>query len=213
MEFLEIHIENQNGRLYTNVYHDENTQKYTLPYVIGHTQVEHSHWLQSALIRAVRYCTSVHDFNRERIYLEITCLTNGYSLDFIEHRINHFYIHFFAKSLRSVLDQGLYDKLRERLFSFIRQQRQNLLNNEELDKKKRRCQLTYLYEYGSKRQFNDRLQQVLSDYLNTNLHLSTNEQIKIILTTKQQYSLNALLSQQKPQHDLFNTEKSMFSLI
>ena len=65
--FLNAHIENRNGVLYSRVYHDPNMQKYTLPYAIGHSKVAHSHWLRSALIRAVRYCTSVHDFNQERI--------------------------------------------------------------------------------------------------------------------------------------------------
>ena len=99
-QFLNAHIENQNGTLYSCVYHDPNSQKYTLPYVIGHPKVAHSHWFRSALIRAVRYCTSVFDFNQERIYLEITCLANGYSLEFIEQRINHFFTLFDATSLR-----------------------------------------------------------------------------------------------------------------
>ncbi|CAF4337030.1 unnamed protein product, partial [Rotaria magnacalcarata] len=37
-----------------------------------------SHWLRSSLIRAVRYCTTIEDFNQERIYLEMTYLANGY---------------------------------------------------------------------------------------------------------------------------------------
>ena len=102
--FLNTHIENRNGVLYSRVYHDSNMQQYTLPYVIGHSKVVHNHWLRSALIRAVRYCTSVHDFNQERIHIETTCLANGYSLEFIERRIDHFYTHFDAASLRLFLD-------------------------------------------------------------------------------------------------------------
>jgi hypothetical protein len=104
-EFLNVQIENQNGTFYSRVYHDPNVQKYTLPYVIGDSKLVHSHWFRSALIRAVRYCTSIHDFNEEYLYLELTCLANGYSLEFIDRPINHFFTHFNGTSLRSILDQ------------------------------------------------------------------------------------------------------------
>ncbi|CAF1505365.1 unnamed protein product, partial [Adineta steineri] len=81
--FLDVHVENYHGTLFTRVYHDSNSQKYTLPYVIGNSRSAHSHWLRSALIRAVRYCISVYDFNQERLYLQATCLVNGYSLEFV----------------------------------------------------------------------------------------------------------------------------------
>jgi hypothetical protein len=203
--FLSAYIENQKGILYTRVDHDSNYQKYTLPYVIGDTKVAHSHWFRSALIRAARYCTSVYDFNQERIYLEITCLTNGYSLEFIEQRINHFFIYFDVRSLRLSLDQKVYDKLRLRLFNFISEQRQFLNKNQELENNDQRFKLSYLYQYGSKHKFNKKLQTILSKALYTPPPTpSTDNKIRIILSTKQQYSLNALLSQQKPCHTLLH---------
>ncbi|CAF1307631.1 unnamed protein product, partial [Rotaria sordida] len=62
-QFLHAHIENLNGTLYSRAYHDPNIQKYTLPYVIGDSTAAHSHWFRSALIRALRYYTSVYDFD------------------------------------------------------------------------------------------------------------------------------------------------------
>ncbi|CAF5206116.1 unnamed protein product [Rotaria magnacalcarata] len=178
-------------------------QPYTLPYVIGHSKVSYSHWFRLALIRAVRYCTSVTDFNQERVYLEVTWLANGYSLKFIEKRINHFYSHFDAVSLRTCLDQQVYKKLRHRLFNFIHEQRTYLKNNEELDKKNERVQLTYLYEFGPKRQFNQRLQEILSRNLKTTNNTSSKTNpIKIKMMTKHQHSLNALFSEQNPLHNL-----------
>jgi len=206
--FLNAYIENLNGTLYTRVYHDPNIQKYTLPYVIGNAKVVHSHWFRSALIQAVRYCTSVYDFNHERIYLEITCLANGYSLEFVERRIKHFFTHFDATSLRLSLDQNVYDKLRHRLFNFISEQHSFVQKNQELEKKNQRIGLTYHYQFGPKRKFNKKLRVILSENLRTTAQSSSvsaiNKKIKIILTTKQQYSLNALLSQQKPSHQLLN---------
>jgi len=209
VQFLNINIENQNGTLYTCVYHDPNIQKYTLPYVISDAKAAHSHWFRSALIRAVRYCTSVYDFNRERIYLEMTCLANGYSLEFVDRRINHFFTHFDATSLRSVLNQQVYNQLRLRLFNFISEQQKFIDLKRESEKKNQRVQLTYLYQFGSKLQFHKKLREILSENVHTAAQFSK-KKTKIILTPKQQYSLNALLSQQKPFHQLLNEEKSVF---
>jgi hypothetical protein len=80
VSYLNAYIANQNGRLYTRVYNDSAIQPYILPYVVGHSKVNHSDWIRTALLRAVCYCSSVEDFNQERIYIELTCLVNGYSL-------------------------------------------------------------------------------------------------------------------------------------
>ena len=69
-------------------------QPYTLPYVVGHSKVNHSDWIRTALVQAICYCSAVEDFNRERIYIELTCLTNGYSTRFVDSRISHFYDYF-----------------------------------------------------------------------------------------------------------------------
>jgi hypothetical protein len=108
------------------------------------------------------------------------------------------------------LDQQVYNKLRHRLFNFVSEQHKFYNTKEELEKKKQRVQLTYLYQYGSKRNFNEKLQKILSPYLNAHIQSAINKKIKIILTTKQQYSLNALLSRQKPFHPLLNKENRIF---
>ena len=199
VHFLNVYIENQDGRLFTRVYHDPSVQKYTLPYVIGHSKVAHSHWLRSALIRAVRYCTSVDDFDQERIYLEVTCLANGYSLDFVEKRISHFYHHFDALSLRLSLDQHVYDRLRHRLFNFISEQQRFIDTQQELEMNNQLVRLSYRYQYGPRWTFNQKLHEMIAKILHTHVP-SSQKKIKIILNTNHQYSLNALLSQQKPLH-------------
>ncbi|CAF4636069.1 unnamed protein product, partial [Rotaria socialis] len=78
--FLNAFVQNQNGDLFSRIHRHPLIQGYSLPYEVGHAKLVHSDWLRSALIRAVCYCSSVEDFNLERIYLELTCLTNGYSL-------------------------------------------------------------------------------------------------------------------------------------
>ena len=197
VHFLGAHVGNKEGSLYTRVYHDSNHQKYALPYVIGHSTVAHSHWLRSALMRAVRYCTSVEDFNRERIYLEVTCLTNGYSLAFVEKQVQQFFTRFDVASLRVIPDPHMYRQLRRRLFNFISEQQRAAEKNEELETNDRIARLSYRYEYGSKHLFDTKLREILSKHLDTP-DQPTKNKIKIILATKHRYSMNALLSGQKP---------------
>ncbi len=84
VDFLGIHIENRKGRLYTRVYHDQSLPRFVLPYVINHPRLFYRKWYRWALNRAICYSTSINDFDRERLYIELTLLTHGYSLDFIK---------------------------------------------------------------------------------------------------------------------------------
>ena len=184
------------------VHHDPKFQKYTLPYVNRHAHVEHSHWLRSSLIQAVRYCTSVEDFNQERAYLQVTLLTNGYGLEFIEKRMAHFYDHFDVVSLRQTLSQQVYDRLRHQMFNYLSEQNKKVKEEQELDERKQLVRLTYSYQYGPRLDFERQVRQLLTHQLASRLKVLPTK-LKIILQTKQQYSLNALLTQQKPSHPLF----------
>lgn len=205
LQFLNIHIENLNGDLFTCVHHDPRVQKCTLPYAVDNVHDAHSHWLRSSLIRAVRCCTSVFDFNQERIYLELTCLINGYSIDFVERRIHHFFQHFDALSLRSSLNQRVYEQLQHRLFNFVTEQHQLTRTNQDLESNHQLIRLSYFYQWGPRSEFDEKLKKILREHLQMPTQTSfekKHQQIKLILTTQTKYSLNALLSQQKPQHPL-----------
>ncbi|CAF4675521.1 unnamed protein product, partial [Rotaria socialis] len=129
LNYLDLYLENRHGLLYSRVHHQPTQQPYTLPYIssTGDSIRKHSHWLRSSLIRAVRYCTTIEDFNQERIYLEMTCLANGYSVEFVQKHIEHFFTFFNATLLQQwSLDQHSYEKFRHRLFNFMSEQRQFL---------------------------------------------------------------------------------------
>lgn len=203
--FLGAYLENRHGTLYSRVDHDIIMQNYTLPYVLHRPIQAHSHWLRSALIRAVHYCTSVHDFNRERIYLELTCFSNGYSLHFVDERVQHFFKYFNASSLRICSDQDVYDQLRKRLMNFIKEQQTWLEHRHECEKKNQRIYTSYFYEYGPKRKFQQDLTAILTPHIEAStlgIFSAAINKPKLILRTKQYYSLNALLSKQKPSHPL-----------
>ena len=97
--FLDVHLYNHQGRLSTRVYHNPNTPPFVLPYASGHARLIHSNWFRAALVRAVRFCSAVEDFNQERIHIELTFLANGFSLAFVRSRLLQFFIHFDAVRL------------------------------------------------------------------------------------------------------------------
>ncbi|CAF5160408.1 unnamed protein product, partial [Rotaria magnacalcarata] len=159
-----------------------------------------------SLIRAVRYCTTIEDFNQERIYLEMTCLANGYSVEFVQKHIEHFFTFFNATLLQQwSLDQLSYEKFRHRLFNFMSEQRQFLQKKQDLLKRNRRFHLSYLYDNMSpKGIFNKKLREILSQNIQLENTTFENNKLQFIITTKHQYSLNSLLSEQRPTHPILN---------
>ena len=207
LTYLDIYLENHHGLLYSRIHHRQNQQSYTLPYTPNGNSIRtHSHWLRSSLIRAVRYCTTMEDFNQERIYLEMTYLANGYSLEFIEKHMEHFFTFFDGKKLQHLpLDQRLYEKFRHRLFNFMSEQRQYMEKKQESFKKNRRFHLSYTHDnMSAKGEFNKKLRKILSE--NIPLHDVTfeNNKLQLDIIPNYQYSLNALLSRQRPIHPILN---------
>jgi hypothetical protein len=196
VRFLNAYIENREGQLYSRVYRDPSIQSYVLPYVVGHSKLNHSEWLRSALIRAVCYCSSVEDFHQERIYLEVTCLVSGYSFLFVETHVQHFFNYFNAESMRYRVDQTKYHSFRSHWFDFLEMQRTLTDQLQKLDDNGKVIRLNYLYDYGPRCQFNQEFHHCWSKHFNNHPILS-DDKSKIILTTTHLHSLNALLARHK----------------
>ncbi|UJR18825.1 hypothetical protein I4U23_021953 [Adineta vaga] len=190
---MDAYIENRKGELYTKVYHDPMGLHYILPYVVGHSKLQHSNWLQFALLRAVCYCSSVEDFHHERLYLELAYLVNGYSFFFVESHIQNFFDYFQRQSIRYHSDQSNYYSFRQKWFDFFTLQKQRSEKLQELDDNNQVIHFNYFYDYGPRCEFNQYFREEWSRYFGTHSKLS-NEKCKILLTTKHIYSLNALLS-------------------
>jgi hypothetical protein len=203
VQFLNAQIENRNGHLYTSVFHESSISKYTLPYVVGHTKFNHSLWFRSALIRAGLFSSNLNDFKQEEIALEMACLLNGYSIDFIETQLQHFYRRFNVEKMRFCLDQTTYEQLRHRLFDFIKVQRTLSDKARELEDQEYIFNFSYPYDYGPYNEFNFRFQNFWKTYLKHDAQLG-HADTKVILNTKHLFSLNTLLGQQKPLHGLLS---------
>ncbi|CAF4866958.1 unnamed protein product, partial [Rotaria magnacalcarata] len=170
--FLNAFVENQNGNLFSRIYRHPLIQGYSLPYEVGHVKLVHSDWFRSALIRAVCYCSSVEDFNLERIYLELTCLTNGYSLRFVETHVQHFFNFFHLHPMRYSRDQIMYNKFRHNWFNYIKIQHELSDQLQQFDDKGQLIHLNYLYEYGARCKFNEQFHRIWSEYFNQHPNLS-----------------------------------------
>ena len=197
VDFLGVHIENRKGTLYTRVHHDPSSPRFLLPYVIHHPRLFYRQWSQWALTRAIRSCTSVNDFDRERLYIELTLLTHGYSLDFVQSMLTTFYVKHFATALQQYLDRTVYGTLRRRL-----------IRTSDLEEQQRRQQLKwkstnqlihlhYLYDWGSRCQFNAKFKQLWSDLIEKDSTLSKYG-LKLKLSSIHCYTLNSLLTQAIP---------------
>lgn len=199
-------LENQAGFLFSQVYHGDDKQKYTLPYVTGNSIEAHSDWLRSALLRAVCYSTTAMDLAEERIYLELTCLLNGYSLLFVEMRVDHFFAYFKANEMRYCLDQVLYDKFRLQVLAFVGQHHELLAKKRWLDDDGKVLHFHYLYEYGPRSLFDEAFQRLWSNSFKDHPNLSAKKST-ICITTKQRHSLNALLAQPASCHRMITVKK------
>ncbi|CAF4437223.1 unnamed protein product, partial [Rotaria magnacalcarata] len=72
-------------------------------------------------------------------------------------------------------------------------------------KRNRRFHLSYLYDNMSpKGIFNKKLREILSQNIQLENTTFENNKLQFVITTKHQYSLNSLLSEQRPTHPILN---------
>ena len=194
VHYMNAYVENQSGQLFCRVDHSHDHQQYTLPYFNHHSIEDHSDWLRYALLRAVCYSTSIMDFTRERLYLEMTYLTNGYSLLYVEQRVDHFFNYFSTVNMRYNVNQKVYERFRLQILTYIEKRKELLEKIHQYDDDRKLFHFHYLYEYGPRFKFNETFHRHWDQHFKKHPILSTDKS-KIMLTTKHQYSLNAYLGQ------------------
>jgi hypothetical protein len=75
--FLDVFIENTNGILNTSVYHKEAAEPYVTPFKSDHARHTFSNIINAALLRAVRYSSTLSIFDEERRSIKLMLLYNG----------------------------------------------------------------------------------------------------------------------------------------
>jgi len=75
--FLDVFVENNNGTLVTSVYHKEASEPYVVPFKSDHPRHIFKNIIDTALMRALRYSSTLSIFNQERRSLKLMLLYNG----------------------------------------------------------------------------------------------------------------------------------------
>jgi len=194
VHFLDAYVENSKTILYTRVYRDQIRQRFLIPYACGHPRLVHRRWFRFVFVRAVQYCSSFQDFDDERLYLELTFLANGYSLDFVEYLTRQFLIRYNPIKNQSMnLDRYTYFSFRRQVIRTLEQAKQNLKEDQILLEKHQLIELHYLFDWGSRCQFNEKFHELWSTFLNRD-PIFKRYGLKIKLSSKHCYTSNALLA-------------------
>jgi hypothetical protein len=115
VEFLDVVIQNDNGQLTTYVFHKPTAEPYILPYTSDHPRHVHRNIPYAALLRAARICSNVHDFNIERIRIDMSLLLNDYPPAFITKHVSRFFDQYNPQSVLKHLNEQDYYKLHQKL--------------------------------------------------------------------------------------------------
>ena len=114
-EFLDVSIENNQGRLRTTVHDKPAAEPYIVPFASDHPRHVHRNSIIGGLYRAIRLYSNFADFDEERFNLETMLLLNGYPPPFISYHVRKFLQRNNASMLLRELESTLYDALHLRL--------------------------------------------------------------------------------------------------
>ena len=78
VNFLDVCITNTNGTLSTSVYHKEAAEPYVIPFKSDHVRHTFRNIIRGVLVRAMRYSSTLEIFDKERRYIRLMLLYNGY---------------------------------------------------------------------------------------------------------------------------------------
>lgn len=78
VSFLDVLVSNDDGVLSTSVYHKEAAEPQIVPSISDHPRSIFNNIIENALLRAVRYSSTLNNFNDERRYLRLKLLYNGF---------------------------------------------------------------------------------------------------------------------------------------
>ena len=71
ISFLDLHIQNIDGQLQTSVHHKDSAEPYILQFKSDHSCQIYENIINTQLLRAVRYCSTLQEFNREQRYITL----------------------------------------------------------------------------------------------------------------------------------------------
>ncbi|CAF4980623.1 unnamed protein product [Rotaria sp. Silwood1] len=115
VHFLDVTIKNENGQLKTSIYHKPTADPYFLPYTSDHPHRIHRNIPYTALVRAARLCSNLHDFHLERLRIDVSLLLNNYPPKIITNQFLRFFQVNKADVLIKRFDEQTYKQLHRKL--------------------------------------------------------------------------------------------------
>ncbi|CAF4935358.1 unnamed protein product [Rotaria sp. Silwood1] len=88
-DFLDLHMENRDGELFTTVYQKPSYEPYYLPFNSIHPLHMKKNIIFTMLLRAIRYCSTFQDYLNERERLRVALLLNKYPNKFIDEQFTN----------------------------------------------------------------------------------------------------------------------------
>ncbi|CAF2098092.1 unnamed protein product [Rotaria magnacalcarata] len=89
--FLDLLINNKNGILFTSVHHKPAAEPCVVPFIPDHPCHVFSNIIQLALLRAVRYSSTLNIFEKEHRTIRLMLLYNGYPSKYIDTHFRKFF--------------------------------------------------------------------------------------------------------------------------
>ncbi|CAF3900316.1 unnamed protein product [Rotaria sordida] len=117
VSFLDVLVSNNNGALYTSVYHKPSAEPYVVPFISDHPRYTFTNIIQTALVRAIRYSSTFEAFNIERRAIRLMLSLNGYPSIYIDQQFRK--VLGYSISSTSILplidNEGQFFQLRKKL--------------------------------------------------------------------------------------------------
>jgi hypothetical protein len=213
VEFLDVLLENNDGQLKTSVFRKSAAEPYIVPFLSDHPRHVHRNTIRGAIFRAVRLCSDVEDFDKERLNIELTLLLNGYPPRFISYHFKRFFEQNNTISLMEELDNDVYRELHQKLIlqPTRRERVQNdtfLHHNQHLAKEmqqqqwnKKEIRVYFTYESGPMLTFKCELRRLWKKHYIYDGSPMNDTTLKISINTNK--SLHQLLVKKKPARSKF----------
>ena len=78
ISFLDVSIEKKDDHLITSVYHKSASEPYVVPFRSDHPRHVFANIIRGALLRAVRYSSTLQQFCQEKRAIQLMLLYNGF---------------------------------------------------------------------------------------------------------------------------------------
>jgi len=212
IEFLDVCVDNNQGRLKTTVFHKPAAEPYIVPFLSDHPRHIHRNTIKGALFRAVRLCSDVEDFDKERLNIELTLLLNAYPPRFVSYHFKQFFQQNNAMSLMEQLDESVYKELHQKLIhqpTRREREHQEMISNQKQQQQsssrpteqrqgwnKKEIRVYFTFESGPILDFKSELRHLWKKY-----YIYDGSQMNDVILkigTRSNKSLNQLLIKKKP---------------